>query len=67
MLTECQQWLFGSDRTSHAGRSATAADPEAVPNGIAFDRAAGRLFITGKLWSRLFEISAPELRAAGVE
>jgi glutamine cyclotransferase len=44
---------------------ATAADPEAVPNGIAFDPATGRLFITGKLWSRLFEISAPELRAAG--
>jgi glutamine cyclotransferase len=44
---------------------ATAADPEAVPNGIAFDPATGRLFITGKLWPRLFEISAPELRAAG--
>lgn len=44
---------------------ATAADPEAVPNGIAFDAASGRLFVTGKLWSRLFEISAPELGAAG--
>ena len=43
---------------------ATAADPEAVPNGIAFDAASGRLFVTGKLWSRVFEISAPELRAA---
>ena len=44
---------------------ATAADPEAVPNGIAFDAATGRLFVTGKLWSRVFEVSAPELQAAG--
>jgi glutamine cyclotransferase len=46
---------------------ATAADSEAVPNGIAFDPATGRLFVTGKLWPRLFEISAPELKAAGAE
>ncbi|HEX8429801.1 MAG TPA: glutaminyl-peptide cyclotransferase [Longimicrobium sp.] len=45
---------------------ATARDPEAVPNGIAYDPATGRLFVTGKLWSRLFEITAPELEAAGV-
>lgn len=32
------------------------ADPEAVLNGIAFDQASGRLFVTGKLWPRLFEI-----------
>ena len=31
-------------------------DPEAVLNGIAFDPATGRLFVTGKLWPRLFEI-----------
>jgi glutamine cyclotransferase len=31
-------------------------DPEAVLNGIAFDAASGRLFVTGKLWPRLFEI-----------
>ena len=43
---------------------ATAADSEAVPNGIAFDPASGRLFVTGKLWSRLFEVSARELEAA---
>jgi glutamine cyclotransferase len=45
---------------------ATARDPEAVPNGIAYDPATGRLFVTGKLWPRLFEITAPELEAAGV-
>ena len=29
---------------------------DAVLNGIAYDAAAGRLFVTGKLWPRLFEI-----------
>jgi glutamine cyclotransferase len=31
-------------------------DPEAVLNGIAYDPANNRLFVTGKLWPRLFEI-----------
>ena len=31
-------------------------DPEAVLNGIAYDAAGGRLFVTGKLWPKLFEI-----------
>lgn len=31
-------------------------DPEAVLNGIAFDKASNRLFVTGKLWPKLFEI-----------
>ncbi|MEP6571010.1 MAG: glutaminyl-peptide cyclotransferase [Acidobacteriota bacterium] len=31
-------------------------DEEAVLNGIAYDEASGRLFITGKLWPKLFEI-----------
>ncbi len=31
-------------------------DPEAVLNGIAFDAENDRLFVTGKLWPRLFEI-----------
>jgi glutaminyl-peptide cyclotransferase len=30
--------------------------PEAVLNGIAYDAATGRLFVTGKLWPRIFEI-----------
>lgn len=33
-----------------------AEDEEAVLNGIAYDEATGRLFITGKLWPKLFEI-----------
>ncbi len=32
------------------------SDPEAVLNGIAYDQASGRLFVTGKLWPRVFEI-----------
>jgi glutamine cyclotransferase len=36
--------------------SERAADPEAVLNGIAYDPATGHLFVTGKLWSDLFEI-----------
>jgi glutamine cyclotransferase len=31
-------------------------DPEAVLNGIAYDPAGKRLFVTGKLWPRIFEI-----------
>ena len=31
-------------------------DPEAVLNGIAYDAANNRLFVTGKLWPKLFEI-----------
>jgi len=32
------------------------ADPDAVLNGIAYDAKGDRLFVTGKLWPRLFEI-----------
>ncbi len=31
-------------------------DPEAVLNGIAYDAASRRTFVTGKLWPRLFEV-----------
>lgn len=31
-------------------------DPEAVLNGIAYDATHDRLFVTGKLWPKLFEI-----------
>ena len=33
-----------------------AHDEEAVLNGIAYDDASGRIFVTGKLWPKLFEI-----------
>jgi glutamine cyclotransferase len=31
-------------------------DPDAIPNGIAYDAAHDRLFVTGKRWPKLFEI-----------
>lgn len=31
-------------------------DEEAVLNGIAYDQTSGRLFVTGKLWPKVFEI-----------
>ena len=31
-------------------------DPEAVLNGIAYDQASDKLYVTGKLWPRIFEI-----------
>ncbi len=31
-------------------------DPDAVLNGIAYDAKGDRLFVTGKLWAKLFEI-----------
>jgi glutamine cyclotransferase len=36
-----------------------ARDPEAVANGIAWDAAERRLFVTGKRWPTLFEIRLP--------
>jgi glutamine cyclotransferase len=35
-------------------------DPEGVLNGIAYDPSTGHLFVTGKLWSRVFEIRISE-------
>ena len=32
------------------------SDPEAVLNGIAYDAKSDRIFVTGKLWPKLFEI-----------
>ncbi|SEI61062.1 Glutamine cyclotransferase [Sphingobium sp. AP50] len=37
-------------------KAAGATDSEAVANGIAYDAKADRVFITGKNWSKLFEI-----------
>jgi glutamine cyclotransferase len=34
----------------------SSAPTNAVLNGIAYDREGGRLFVTGKLWPRLYEI-----------
>jgi len=37
-------------------KASGAKDSEAVANGIAYDAKAGRLFVTGKNWAKLFEI-----------
>ncbi len=42
-------------------------DAEAVLNGIAHDPASGRLFVTGKLWPRLFEIQVVPKAPAGAQ
>jgi glutamine cyclotransferase len=39
------------------------SDPEAVLNGIAYDAAHDRLFVTGKLWPKLFEIKVVPAKA----
>lgn len=36
-----------------------ATDRDSVPNGIAYDRATHKLYVTGKNWPRLFEIALP--------
>lgn len=35
-------------------------DPDAVPNGIAYDGSADRIFVTGKYWPYLYQISFPK-------
>jgi glutamine cyclotransferase len=40
-------------------------DAEAVLNGIAYDAAGRRLFVTGKLWPKLFEIAIVPARGKG--
>ena len=35
------------------------ADRDSVANGIAYDRVAGKLYVTGKNWPSLFEIALP--------
>ncbi len=38
----------------------SVSDPEAVLNGIAYDEEEDRVFVTGKLWPKLFEIRMPD-------
>jgi glutamine cyclotransferase len=37
-------------------RPGETSDPEAVLNGIAYDERGDRLFVTGKLWPKVFEV-----------
>jgi glutamine cyclotransferase len=45
-------WIDLTDILPKAERT----NPEAVLNGIAYDATGDRLFVTGKLWPRIFEI-----------
>jgi glutamine cyclotransferase len=47
------RWL---DLSGLMGGGFRLDDVDAVLNGIAYDAAGNRLFVTGKLWPRLFEI-----------
>jgi glutamine cyclotransferase len=51
-------WVDLSGLLSNRDRT----DPEAVLNGIAYDTAGDRLFVTGKLWPKLFEIQLERRR-----
>jgi glutaminyl-peptide cyclotransferase len=44
------------DLTGLMPPEAVGGNEEAVPNGIAYDAAHDRLFVTGKLWPKLFEV-----------
>lgn len=48
--------LIGRVNLEGLRSSVEVRDPEAVLNGIAHDPDTGRLWVTGKLWPRLFEI-----------
>jgi glutamine cyclotransferase len=50
-------WIDVSNLAARAGTT----DLDAVPNGIAYDRAQDRLFLTGKDWPLLFEVRIPGL------
>jgi len=47
------------DVTALWNRAGTANSTDAVPNGIAYDKATGRLFVTGKNWPSLYQIGLP--------
>ncbi len=53
------------DLTSLVDPRAVIQDRDAVPNGIAYDARRDRLFVTGKLWPKLFEIRVLTAPGAG--
>jgi glutamine cyclotransferase len=44
------------DLTGLMNPAELGGDPDAIPNGIAYDAEHDRLFVTGKRWPKLFEI-----------
>ena len=43
-----------------AGLRQRAGEGGGVLNGIAYDASSGRIFVTGKLWSKVFEVAIEE-------
>jgi glutamine cyclotransferase len=52
---QVQGWLDLSPLTAEAG----GGKRDAVANGIAYDASTGRLLVTGKLWTFLYELELP--------
>ncbi len=48
-----------SDRHERTALEADVTPATDVLNGIAYDARTGRIFVTGKNWNKLFEISVP--------
>ena len=48
-------------------RRAGVSGPDQVANGIAYDAAHHRLYVTGKEWPLLFEIALPAQKSRGVD
>jgi len=53
------------DLTGLMNPAELGGDPDAIPNGIAYDAARDRLFVTGKRWPKLFEIKLVKRGGAG--
>jgi len=51
-------WIDVSGLAARIGNG----DPDAVPNGIAYDKRTDRLYVTGKDWPLLFQIRLPKQR-----
>lgn len=49
--------VIGQINLQNLRNARTAQNGEDILNGIAYDKEKGRLFVTGKLWSYLYEIS----------
>jgi hypothetical protein len=43
----------------------SVTNEEAVLNGIAYDAAGDRVWVTGKLWPRIFQIRVPGVAGTG--
>jgi glutaminyl-peptide cyclotransferase len=56
MSSEDQEDVGWSSINYLKGNTSIPFDEEDSPNGIAYDATGNRLFITGKLWPKVYEI-----------